>query len=259
MIPFVSIIITTHNRPNLLRRALKSLLSQSGSTFEIILCADESSRETKEIAHSLLRNSDSFLSTTNLRGPAETRNIGISLAIGKWVCFMDDDNSYTEDYLTSISSLSLETNEIHYFNYNEITENREFEEPLNISTIKRDLSSLSIDQILISNFIPNNVILLPTEFAKLHPFDPFLQSHEDWDWLISLKSKGYKFNYHQEYLLNRHISEGTSRNNDAKKSNSMALDYLSVYRKWPTNSEKLKIKRADFLKSLGLEIEPKFL
>ena len=259
MVPFISIILTTHNRANLLRRALKSLLLQSCSTFEIILCADESSRETKEIAHSLLRESDSFLSTPNLRGPAETRNIGISLAVGKWICFMDDDNTYTEDYLASISNLSMESNQIHYFNYNEITEDRENEEPLIISTTKGDLSRFSIDQLLISNFIPNNVIALPTEIAKLHPFDVYLQSHEDWDWLISLKSKGYEFNYHQEYLLNRHISEWSSKNNDAIKSKSIALDFLSVYRKWPTNSEEIKLKRADFMKRLGLNIDSNFL
>jgi len=58
----ISVILTTHNRPTLLNRALNSLLSQEFKDFEIILCADEGAIDTKEIAFKLLRQTDSFIS-----------------------------------------------------------------------------------------------------------------------------------------------------------------------------------------------------
>ena len=46
--PLISVVLTTHFRPQLLARALNSLLAQKVDNFEIIVCADEGSEETKK-------------------------------------------------------------------------------------------------------------------------------------------------------------------------------------------------------------------
>lgn len=259
MKPLISVILTTHNRPNLLKRALISLLSQTYKNFEILVCADESSKETKEAAFSLLRPSDSFLSAPNLKGPAETRNLGITLATGNWICFLDDDNTFPENYFDFAKNELSDAHQIHYFNYNEILENRNDELPEKISSTKKDISEISINRLLISNFIPNNDIFISTQIARNHFFDPNLQSHEDWDWLLLLKNKGFSFKHHEKYGPNRHIIHGSSRNNDAHASKSAVIDYLSIYRKWPVGSEELKEKRATLLAKMGLKIPSRFL
>ena len=257
--PLISVIVTTHNRPNLLIRALNSLLSQEFKDFEIILCADEAIIDTKEIAFKLLRVTDSFISVPNCKGPAGTRNLGISIASGKYICFLDDDDSYPSGYLLAASNFLTTTNQLHYFNYNEIMEDREDLQPNNDAMIQRDIGKFLIERLMISNFIPNNALFIPNHIANANQFDIRLQSHEDWDFLISLKSKDYAFKHHDIFGPNVHVSKGKSRNNDARISNSIGLDFLSIYRKWPSDSEAVRIARAETLKSLGVGMLPHFL
>lgn len=257
--PFISVVLTTHRRPSLLVRALESLLSQNFSDYEIILCADESSRETREIANTLLRDCDSFISTPNLQGPAGTRNIGITLASGEWICFLDDDDSLSGGYFEMASAHLQNSNNVHFFNFTEIKEER-----LNNSIVKKleskkDLSNISADQLFLGNFIPLNALFVPNGIAKLSLFDLTLQSHEDWDWLVSLRSKSNNFSHHNFYGPNVHIDTSSSRNSDAINSGSRTLDFLSIYRKWPANSEEIRHKREEIMSGMGLPIPNFFL
>ena len=251
MYPAISVILTTHNRPKLLARALKSLIDQDFSDFEIILCADEGLRETKEVAFRLLRNSDSFISVPHFKGPAETRNFGIAMASGRHICFLDDDDSFPPEYLLMASKFLSDSNEIHYSNYYQVLENNE--------TNKIDIGKYFVEELMVINFIPNSALFVPTLIAKNHLFDVRLQSHEDWDWLIGLKSKNYVFRHHPIFGPNVHINDGLSRNNDALKSKSIGLDFLSIYRKYPAESEAQKIARQEMLKKYGMGSPLRFL
>ena len=77
--------------------------------------------------------------------------------------------------------------------------------------------------------------------------------------MISVKSKDYAFKHHDIFGPNVHVIKGKSRNNDARSSNSNELDFLSIYRKWPSDSEALRIARAETLKSLEVGMLPHFL
>ena len=71
--PSLSIVVVTHNRSELLKRALSSILSCTKDGYEIILCADDSSTDTIEVAKKFLRAQDSFIRIPSMRGPAESR------------------------------------------------------------------------------------------------------------------------------------------------------------------------------------------
>jgi hypothetical protein len=83
------------------------------------------------------------------------------------------------------------------------------------------------------------------------------KSHEDWDWLINLKSRGYDFNFVELSCgPNVHIDFSDVTRN---KSPATPLDYLSIYRKWPALDELIRDARAQKLASMGISIEAKFL
>ena len=250
--------LTTHFRPQLLARALNSLLAQKVDNFEIIVCADEGSEETKKIINLLLRPQDSFICAPNLKGPSQTRNFGIQLAIGEWICFLDDDDSFEENYFMAAKSLLCE-NSINLFNYIEIKESREEGIPKLIHSIQKRVQAGAIDFIDVGNCIPINALFVPTAMAKQNPFDVRLQSHEDWDWLIALKRRGYLFTHHQNFGPNIHIDEKSSRNSDSINSGSRTLDFLSIYRKWPSATDELKVARANQMAAFGLPVPPFFL
>ena len=90
--PLVSICIPTYNRPNLLDRAIRSCLAQSYSNFEIIITDNSTNNASSEIA---IRFADRRIryckNGTNLGGIGNINRV-ISLAQGKYVkLLMDDD------------------------------------------------------------------------------------------------------------------------------------------------------------------------
>ncbi|WP_134703814.1 glycosyltransferase family 2 protein [Ammoniphilus sp. YIM 78166] len=102
--PKVSIIVATYRRKETLKRALQSLITQTYSNFEIIVVDDnadaEWNTEIDKIVNSM-KNLDNFeiiyTQNKNNKGSAETRNIGIKLATGEYVTFLDDDDIYLPD------------------------------------------------------------------------------------------------------------------------------------------------------------------
>ncbi len=88
-----SVIIPTYNRANNLGRCLASLVAQSYKNFEVIVCDDGSTDNTKEVVESYRSQLDIVYSQgEHWGGPAVPRNRGIALARTKWICFLDSDD-----------------------------------------------------------------------------------------------------------------------------------------------------------------------
>lgn len=84
----LSIIIPTHNRPDLLPLAVQSALAQTVDDFEVIV-VDDASTEFGELP------SDPRLRVIHLersRGGAGARNVGTEAAKGRWITYLDDDD-----------------------------------------------------------------------------------------------------------------------------------------------------------------------
>src|SRR5215213_6087685 len=85
----VSIIITTHNRPQLLSRAVASA-RLSGRDPEIVVVDDASTDETGELCRSLpgIR----YIRVEHNQGVACARNVGLRASAGEYISFLDDDD-----------------------------------------------------------------------------------------------------------------------------------------------------------------------
>ena len=98
--PFFSIIITTYNRKNLLRRALDSLINQTDNNWEAIIVDDESTDDTSSLVLSYTRSNSGFKYFKKAHsGEALTKNVGINLASGKYISFLDSDDEYSTGHL----------------------------------------------------------------------------------------------------------------------------------------------------------------
>ena len=94
--PFVSVIIPTYNRVDLLKETIQSVREQTFRDFEIIVVNDGSSDGTREW---LEAQSDIRVLSQPNSGIAMSRNHGAMLAKGKWLAFLDHDDLWTSDKL----------------------------------------------------------------------------------------------------------------------------------------------------------------
>jgi glycosyltransferase involved in cell wall biosynthesis len=92
----VSVVITTYNRPQFLKRAVQSAL-QAGPDLEVIVVDDCSTDETPDVCAELADVRYIKLSTN--QGLAHARNVGVAESSSEFIAFLDDDDLRLPDSL----------------------------------------------------------------------------------------------------------------------------------------------------------------
>jgi glycosyltransferase involved in cell wall biosynthesis len=91
-LPFISVVVPTHNRPEMLAEALASVRAQTFTDYEIIIVSngeDDIVRE-KSLAVATEYGAQYFaLAAGNV---SAARNFGIEQAKGEWIALLDDDD-----------------------------------------------------------------------------------------------------------------------------------------------------------------------
>lgn len=104
----VSCIMPTHNRSDLLARALDSLFSQSLREIEIIVVDDASTDNTPDVIEQRMQMDQRLFAVRNDKnlGPAQSRNKGYRLAKGEYVIFLDSDDYFLNSMLEKAYALA---------------------------------------------------------------------------------------------------------------------------------------------------------
>lgn len=96
--PKISVVIPTHNRLELLKRALNSVFSQTVQPHEIIIVEDGSTDDTLRFLRSL-RDRVVVVQNLNMRGVSSSRNLGVKKSTGDWIAFLDSDDEWHPEKL----------------------------------------------------------------------------------------------------------------------------------------------------------------
>ena len=88
----VSAVIITHNRKDLVMRAIESVLRQTYTNIECIVVDDASTDGTVELLSSSKDINYIYIPESESRGGNHARNVGISASHGAYVAFLDDDD-----------------------------------------------------------------------------------------------------------------------------------------------------------------------
>lgn len=97
--PFFSVIIPTYNHGHLIKKCLDSVVAQTYTCWEAIVVNNFSEDNTVEVVESYQDERIRLVNNTNHGIIAISRNKGLELAKGDWICFLDSDDWWREDKL----------------------------------------------------------------------------------------------------------------------------------------------------------------
>ena len=95
MKPLVSVILAVYNGEKYLREAIESVFEQTYSPIELLIINDGSLDTTEKIAKKYA-SKIRYFSETN-RGQASAANLGLRMAKGTYIAFLDADDLYMPD------------------------------------------------------------------------------------------------------------------------------------------------------------------
>ena len=101
----ISVIVPVYNVEAYLERCVESILQQTYANFELILINDGSADSSGQICDYLASQYENIkVYHIENAGVSNARNMGIQLATGSWVTFIDSDDFVTQDYLATLAS-----------------------------------------------------------------------------------------------------------------------------------------------------------
>lgn len=182
-----SIILTTYNRPHLLKDALDSLGRQTLRDFEVILVNDHGA----PVEH-LLAACDfpvTYIRQGRNRGISAARNAGLRQASGRYVAYLDDDDLYLPHHLATLAeAFERDPDCVAYTDAEYVQEvvrdGKRIEQGRSMPYRHDDFDP---ERLLTANYIPVNTWAHPREaIAAVGEFDEGLAAYEDWDMLLRL-------------------------------------------------------------------------
>lgn len=158
VLPVVSVVVPTHNRRELLKETLQSILNQTFRNFELIVVSDGSTDGTNEMVLGLQDSRVHLIQQEKSGQPAKPRNSGIIAAKGVYIALCDDDDLWEPNKL-AIQVDALENNQsvaMCYTNGAVLKDGIVQQGRLN----RRRIFSNHFNQLLRGNFIPNSSVLI---------------------------------------------------------------------------------------------------
>lgn len=177
---FASIIMPTYNRAGTISTSINSVLMQSFSNFELIVVDDGSTDITTDIIKKCYRDSRIKYIKIKNQGVSHARNIGLEHASGKFVFFLDSDNSWRQNYLEiMIRYMSLYRLNSTYCGLRAFSED-------NKTTHYKGCNFSWLDCVQ-SNYIDLNAFGFNRHsFSEMPKFNTELRRLVDWDYILRI-------------------------------------------------------------------------
>lgn len=254
--PEFSVIIATHNRPQLLGRAVQSIQQQTYQCRQIIVVSDTNDLETCQVASSTMRTGDLFIQRLGIPGPAESRNLGMKLITGDYFIFLDDDDTFQPDFLESLVGhlATHSSDQIFYTNFEVVNEKVEGGKVCVTEVQRIDIGAHDPNGVYVKNFIPNNCLIFPKRLASEIVFDVHI-AYEDWDFILSACARA-PLKHLPIFGPMIHKITGDDWSPRGKTNDAKLLDsYIRTYGKHPPPNQFVASSRQELFSTIGLDIE----
>lgn len=232
-LPLVSIVIPNYNRVSELERALNSVLAQDYTHLEIIII-DDCSPKINEIKKMLLQfnmNNIILIEQESNLGAGAARNKGIFTAKGKYIAFLDSDDTWEKNKITmQVTEAEKHTSDIFIYTKNKVINNRgSKEKPTRSIGIDE-----SISEYLFVNkgFMSTPSFFINTEAAKKCLFDERFLRHEDYAFLFKVEQNNIPIVFIDEALTHVHWTSTAPKKD---WTSELSVEFIDQYREYMTD------------------------
>jgi len=219
--PLISVIIPTYKRPEIVERAVKSVLNQTYDNIELIVVNDHPGTDLSHIDK--MDSQVELINHEENKGACKARNTGIEAAEGEYIGLLDDDDEYLEDKIQKQVNQFQQLPEEYGMVYSGVEEvengeivNKKIRAGRKFLSRKRE--GWVYQELLRGNMIPAPTVLVKKEcFDKVGMFDPEFESSQDLDMWLRI-SREYKIGKLDEALARYHLDgeDRISENSDKK-------------------------------------------
>jgi glycosyltransferase involved in cell wall biosynthesis len=177
----VSVVMPTWNREHTIGHAIRSVVSQTHRHWELLICDDGSTDNTEAVVAAFGDARIRYFKLPKANG-AVARNNGMRNASGELIAFLDSDNIWSPDYLTTVVGAMAADPELDmvYTALLDMTLNGDAVTDTRIHYREFDFASLAY-----RNYIDLNTLSIRAKLPKmLGYFDPSLPRQQDWDLVV---------------------------------------------------------------------------
>jgi glycosyltransferase involved in cell wall biosynthesis len=200
-VPAVTVVIPTYNRASWVAEAVGSARDNSQSLLIEVVVVDDGSTDDTRTALATISGPVRYKYQANA-GLAKARNVGLRIARGRYICFLDSDDLLLKGKLANQVSLLEEApdHDAVYSRWNYIDESGS----LLVGEDGFDFSSSLFESLSVSNFAPiHSYLFRRSALLKAGGFCEDLTGfgYEDWDLLLRLAGSGSRFGFTPEVTV----------------------------------------------------------
>lgn len=228
----ITIIIPIYNSENYIVETIESILNQKGKTnYEVLLIDDGSTDNSAKICQKYSESDDRFKYIYKKNGGvSKARNLGLDLAQGKYILFLDSDDLLKKDTLQNVVSLfdryyddaDILAYPIYLKKFEKLEEHIRFSNYSNEGLI--DIANQPhFNQTTMNTVIKN----LPKEEKVYFKEDLKLAEDALFNTTMVLRKEKIIVSSHGGYLYRKEVISASNRHSNPANIGNMLLDYFN--------------------------------
>ena len=219
----ISVILPTFNRDYILSSTIECVQNQTFTDYELIIIDDCSLDKTCEIIQKYSQTDKRIKYIKNIKniGCARSRKIGYENSRGKFLVFLDDDDTWEADKLMKQYNALMHTNNDVVISDYKINQHNQ----LIYKNMKKFSTNFKYEILMGPGPFFQSIMIKKHIVDKMElPFDDSSVPSEDWNFFIELSKLNLKINYIPKALFTWNIHEN-NQSLDLKKE-ATALSYI---------------------------------
>ena len=254
----VSIIVNCYNGEKYILQTLKSILSQEYEKFEVIFIDNCSTDLSAKIYKSVKDKRFRYFKTRKNINLYKARNLALKKCKGEFVAFLDADDWWDKNFLSSRQKFFNSSKE-YGFSYSNCYHYYEKNKKYKIFFKNKIPSGFILNKLLKYYFVKLSTIIIKTQIIKFYKFNPKYNIIGDYDSIIRISEK-YKGMGFQNNLAYIRVHKDNFTHNNRKiffkefKYWEKRQNYKNIYFK---NNKSKILERLNYLKLIYLLLNKK--